>query len=249
MRRLPFALLIALPLLGCPKAVDAASPTAPTAPGLPADTARLHITGSAVVQLPANRARVSFGVETEGATASEAAARNAERAEAVLAALRAHVGPEDQIETRGFSVQPRYRDSREAPSGVEIVSYRVVNSVVLVTEAVDAIGAVLDVALEAGANRIDQFAFFAEVTPEQRGEAIEAATERARREAEATARALGMQLGPVVEVRTSVGGGPGSPFGGAMRFQAESVATPIEAGSDRVTASVSIIWTLVDPTP
>ncbi len=249
MRRLPFTLLLALAACALPQRADGVVPPVDRTAAPAADTARLHITGTATVRLPADRARVVFAVLTEGATASEASAENAELAEAVLAALRPRIGPDDRIETQGYRVQPRYRSGSRTDEGLpEIRSYMVSNSVVVVTEDVDGVGPMLDAALDAGANRVDQLVFFAEPTPEQREEAIARATECARREAEATAAALGMRLGPVVEVRTQVGGGAAPRFGGAIELQAARADTPIEAGSDQITASVSVVWTLLDPT-
>ena len=62
-----------------------------------ADDAHLTVTGTATITLPADRAILSIGVRTTAATATDAAAQNADGITALLAALEAAgILPEDR---------------------------------------------------------------------------------------------------------------------------------------------------------
>ena len=230
------------------RATPAAEPAAATLPVVSAaDTTRVTVTGSAEIRVPADRVRLNFAVETEAASAAEAASANAETMTAVLERVRAAVGPEDRVETSGYRLMPRYRPASERNGEPEIAGYRAQNGVVVVLVDVDAVGSVLDAALEGGANRVAELSFFASDVEEARLEAVREATARARREAQTIADALGLALGPALEIHTSGGYRP-SP---APLMRAESMAmdTPVEAGSEAVTASVTITWRLDGGTP
>jgi uncharacterized protein YggE len=85
--------------------------------------------------------------------------------------------------------------------------------------------------------------FFASDTEPARLEAIRLATAQARREAEAIAQALGLQVQAPISVTTS---GPVGPvFRGDMAMAMEArTSTPIEEGSAEVTVTVNIQFRL-----
>jgi uncharacterized protein YggE len=219
-----------------------ATPVA-SAPALQADTTRLTVTGSAEVQVPADRVRLRFAVETEAASADAAAAQNGEIMGRVLQAVRSAVGPDDRVETAGYRLMPRYRPAPERDEAPEIAGYRAQNGVLVVLVDPESVGGVLDAALEAGANRVTDLSFFASDVEEARLEAVREATARARREAEAVAAALGLELGPPLEIQSSGGGRTSAPA--YMRVEAMAdVNTPVETGSETVAATVTITWRL-----
>ena len=64
--------------------------------------------GTATVKVDPDKVSVTIGVETNGGTAEEAAAANAELMEKVLAALRDLGIEDDQISTSWYTVYPTY---------------------------------------------------------------------------------------------------------------------------------------------
>lgn len=204
----------------------------------------VQVSGTAEVEVDPDRARVLFSVETEAETAEGASSRNAERMDAVLSALRQTEMPGLQLETRGYSLQPRYRrpDSDDAP---EIDGFRASNMVEATISAPDSVGALVDAAIEAGANQVASLSFLASDTEEARLQALRQAVERARTEAEAIAGALGMSLGRALEV---TGGADSPPGPVAVRMEAlgsfQSSPTPVEPGSQTVSASVTVRYAL-----
>ncbi len=217
------------------------------APGQDRDRGTLQVSGQAIVQVPADRASLSFSVETEAPSARDASRSNAERMDAVIRALRGAGIPGMEIETFGYNLAPEYRVSREDQGGQTITGYRAYNNIRVKLPEVDAAGQVLDLALEAGANRVSNLAFEASDTREARLRALREAVATAREEAEAIAQAMGVRLGPALEVQ----GGASAPPPGRMEsmqmraFDA-SVATPIEAGTQMVSASVTITYRILE---
>ena len=188
--------------------------------------------------------RLRFAVETEATSADVAAAENGEIMNRVLQAVRAEVGPEDRVETAGYRLMPRYRPAPERDEAPEVAGYRAQNGVLVILTDPDAVGGVLDAALEAGANRVTDLSFFASDVEEARLEAVREATAKARREAEAVASALGLRLGAPLEIQSS-GGGRMSSVPAYMRVEAMAdVDTPVETGSETVSATVTITWRL-----
>lgn len=234
--------------LGAAPVPERAPMSAEARGGTSADTTRLTVSGFAEVRVPADRVRLSFAVETQAASAEVAASQNAETMRAVLDRVRSEVGSGDRVETSGYRLSPRYRPSEDRTAGPEIVGYQAQNAVVVVLADVDAVGSVLDAALEAGANRVADLSFFASDTEEARLEALREATARARREAEAIAESLGMTLGVPLTVQSSGGNRP-SPI--SMRAEGAMMAmdTPVEAGSESVSAGVTITFQLLGGGP
>ncbi|MGD2071394.1 MAG: SIMPL domain-containing protein [Gemmatimonadota bacterium] len=207
----------------------------------------LEVSGTAQVSVPADRARIRFAVETRAPTAAEATGQNADRMDAVVGALRGLDLEGARLETSGYQLTPVYRRPERGGEQQVIDAYRALNHVELTVDDVDAVGRALDAGIEAGANRVAGLSFEARDTDEARLEAVRAAVAKARQEAQAMAGALGLPLGPPLEVR---GGAqvPTPPRPVAyMRMDAameQAAPTPVEPGEQTVTASVTIKYRL-----
>jgi len=205
----------------------------------------LHVSGTASVTITPDRARASFSVETEAATASAASGENASRMEAVIQAVRQSGAGVLSVQTSGYDVRPRYARSTGAGlTDQRIVGYTAVNGVQVTLQEVDEVGRLIDAAISAGANRIASLVFFASETNGARLQALAEAVERARAEAGAIADAMDMELGPALRVQAD------SPRGGvqalpAFRVEmAQAVTTPVAPGSQVINATVTITYRL-----
>lgn len=205
-----------------------------------AESPYIEVGGTAEVSVPADQAQISFSVETEAETARDAARQNADRMDAVLRALRGTEVPGLELETHGYTLQPRYRRPSREGGTPEIDGYRAVNHVRATTPTVDAVGRLIDAAVGAGANRIASLSFQAVNTEDARLEALRMAVEKARTEARTIAEALGVTLGSPIQVR----GGAESPSPRPMAFEqmemARAADTPVEPGEQTVRASVTV---------
>ncbi len=232
-------------LTSCGPALGQTAPPPPT-PHHP-DGGTLKVSGQATLQVEADRALVSFSVETEGESAREASRRNAERMDAVIRALRGASVPGLEVETFGYSISPEYQVPREGERMRTISGYRARNNIRVRLPEIEVAGEILDLALEAGANRVSGLTFEASDTGPARLQALREAVATAREEAETIAAAMGVVLGPVVEVQG--GASPPAPRGleeRMFRSVEAQPATPIEAGSQSVSATVTITYRILE---
>lgn len=220
-------------------------PPGQEAPATGEDEGVIRVTGQAHVMVPADQIRIDVAVETEGASANEATSENARRMDAVIQTLRGMNVEGLEIETFGYSLRPEYEVSRENRTTRTIVGYRAENNIRITFAELDRAGRILDGAVGAGANQIARLEFIASDTREARLEALEEAVRSAREQAEVMAAAMGVRLGRALEVQ----GGSSALAPREQRmmaFEAAEVATPIEAGDQMVSASVSITYRILE---
>ena len=242
MRRF-IAILLGLIVSACS---STAGPVTAQDPGPAAAPRTLDVSADATVARSPDRASIELAVETLGETAREAVRGNAEAMTEVLETLEGLGIPSSSIRTRSISLSPRYRRDMETEQQV-ITGYHATNRVSVRVDDVDRIGAVVDAAIAAGANRVQGIHFEIGDPEAAYHEALELAVAKARREAEVVARAMGATLGPAIRVST---GGFRLPMmeGPRMETMAMRAAdpTPVEPGELEVNASVQITYRL-DP--
>jgi hypothetical protein len=200
----------------------------------------LRVNGQAQVSVQPDAARISFAVETQARTAQLAGSDNADLMDAVVRALRGAGIEGLVIETHGYSLTPIYtRAEPNRPPRID--EYRVTNHVQVRTTDLDGVGALLDLGIGAGANRIANLSFEASDVGAARLEAVQLAVRNARQEAEAAAIAARVELGPALEIQVNsqVPRGADVAMRTSMTFDA-AVVTPIEAGAQIVSANVTI---------
>ena len=206
------------------------------------DRQTVRANGEAVIQAKPDLARIDFGVISQAATAQAAAAQNAKQLDAVLAALRAALGPSAEIKTVSYSLHPDYRYPKEGGKP-QIVGYTVTNTVQAITSDLPGVGTLIDAATQAGATNVQRLQFTLKDEQAVREQALAEAAGKARRSAEAMAKALGLN---VLRVLTASSGGGGvvpvqRETMAMARMAADAVATPIEAGTLEVRATVNVI--------
>jgi hypothetical protein len=181
-----------------------------------------------------DRAELSFGVETQAKTARAALAANAAEMRRVLAALRA-AGATD-LKTQYVSLSPRLG----AQNDVE--AYVATNSVSATIKQLARAGAVIDAAVEAGANQVYGPSLSRGDQSDLYRQALKAAVANARESAQALAAAANVSLGRVTAVIE--GGGAPMPMPFAAAAKAEDTSTPIESGSQQVSATVTVTFSV-----
>jgi uncharacterized protein YggE len=171
--------------------------------------------GTATVKVDPDKVSVNIGVDTNGATAEEAAAANAELMEKVLTALRDLGIADDQLNTSWFSVYPVYGHKDPAdmcimiypqppecnPSNV-ITGYTASNSITVTLDADENVGSVIDSAVAAGATNVNGANFFVstERQEEIRSGLIEQAIDNARSRADKAAATVEMEISGVKSI-------------------------------------------------
>ncbi|HSJ63912.1 MAG TPA: SIMPL domain-containing protein [Gemmatimonadaceae bacterium] len=213
----------------------------------PGATSVLVVSGSASATIPADKAFVRIAVETRAPTAAAAGVRNAQTLLAVLAALR-DVGVDSTgIVTAGYTVAVHWRPGENGRPARED-GYLARNAVRVELAALDRVGAVIDAALGAGANRIDGVHFVATGSDSARRSVLEQAALAARRDAESLARATGGRLGRLLEMSTSppFRGGLGDSLS-SVHLQMGYVQTEIPPPEIAVYATVYARWEYQSP--
>lgn len=193
-----------------------------------------------------DRGMIYFAVETRSATAAGAGAENARIQSAVIAALRGKGILAEHITTAGYSVGPneRYDNGQR-----KVIGYIARNTVVVDVQRIDQVGALIDAALNAGANSVGGLRYYSTKFEAIRRSALESAVARAKGDAEVMARAAGGSLGTPIEISANDAGIPRPMFDANVRLSAMVASgapeTPVTVGEQKVTVSVTTRWSFV----
>jgi len=186
--------------------------------------------GHGVVTVVPDEASISAGVHTQAASASDALAQNAKLMNSVIAALKAAGGTD--LQTQQVSLNPQTNDQNQ------VTGYAADDSVSAKAKIAD-VGALIDAAVAAGANNVDGPNLDVSDRDALYRDALGKAVEDARAKAEALAQAGGFGVGPVSSVTEQSAGAPVPVFQAAV---AKSDGTPVEAGTQDVTADVTVTF-------
>lgn len=212
----------------------------------------VSISASGSVTRQPDRAVINVAVESRATTAQAASQANAQKMDAVFAALRRLGIVAPNVQTVSYGLNPEYSqpDPRSGqPYTPRIVGYTAINMLRVQYDSVARVGAVIDAVITAGANRIDGLSFELRDPESARLEALRKAVATAQLEADAIATAAGQRLGKPLNISTSSGYEPRPMYRVAMQaadMAAPPAPTPVEAGSLTVVASVNITYKLED---
>lgn len=194
----------------------------------------ITVTGNGTADATPDRASFEFGVTTNGATAAEALSRNSSRARAIIDALKKAGVSSSDIQTTQVSLWPQ-----TSHNGRVITGYQASNSV-QVTAALGKSGSLVDAAVGAGANNVDGPSLDTAEKSSLYDEALKEAIGEAKGKAQAIAEAAGLTLGAPTKVRE---GGSATPIVYAAGLEAPArAAPPIEAGTQKIQASVTVTY-------
>lgn len=228
--------VVALLLLAAAAIAGVARPDGSHAAGTPAaavDTPRtITVSGSGTATSVPTKATISFGVQTQDPSAKAALAQNSRGTQQVIGALK-KAGAQD-IATQSVSLSPTYGDTNQ------LTGYSASNTV-SATVTFSAAGATIDAAVGAGANQIYGPSPLVGDLETQYQRALADAVENARARGEVLAKASGQTLGAVASIVE--GGGASVPMPYAKASAADA-ATPVVAGPQDTTASVTVTFLL-----
>ena len=203
------------------------------------------VTGQGEVTSAPDLVTVAVSVETTAPKAADAVSENASRSAKVAAALKALVKKDDTLTTTRYSLDPRYEQPKPGqPAEPRIIGYVAHNEVQVETHQIDSVGALIDGAIAAGANRVSSLQFTLSNRNAQLRSALEKAGAEAQAQAESVAKALGVKLKSVVSATTSTAPiiQPRLFEGRAMAAMAASPPTPIEPGTVSVSANLQVTY-------
>ena len=197
------------------------------------------VDGHGEMAVPPDMATLSMGVEVTGKTVAEARSAGAEAATNVIASLTRNKIETKDIQTDGFSIQPRYE--RDKDRAQRIVGYTLTNTVSAKVHDLSSVSRVVDDAASAGGDavRINGITFSIEDPSSVRTSARERAVADARRKAEQLAKLTGVSLASPIAVEEVSFHSPVVPMSRAALAEAP---TPFEPGENTVTLDVRVRW-------
>lgn len=204
-------------------------------------------TGNGVVITQNNRAVMYLAVETMSSDAKQAAQDNANIMTKVKHAVIGAGAAPDKIETDNYTMYPVYEYDK---GKVKSRKYEVNNRMKVVVEDLTKAGAVMDAAISAGANRIENIMFTVRNPGKYKDDALREAAQDARRKADIIAASLGKTVTNIISVTdNSVRVSPRNYMMNAKMAggndMAESAVTPMEGGDAKVESSVTVVFEIV----
>ena len=199
----------------------------------------LTVTGEGSESIPATLARVQLGVTAQGENVETVQQEIAQRSTAVVELLKSQNVA--QLQTTGIRLSPQYNYSGNQPritgySGSNIVSFEM---------PTDEVGMLLDDAIAAGANQINNVSFVATDTAldSARDIALKEATADAQAQADVVLQSLNLSAQEIVAIQVN-NATPLRPVPVAAQARlaesAADVATPVEGGEQTVNARVTL---------
>jgi uncharacterized protein len=225
-------------LIACLAALAAVSPAQALDRLIDAGNDRwVEVRGEGSVSAAPDFARVTLGVTSTGRTAGEAMQANAKAANVLVSLIKAE-GVTD-IQTSEVSISPMFSQSSPGQATAPtITGYSVSNNVTVMVRDIPRIGALLDRVVAGGANSIYGISFGHNNASALLDKARPIAVADARRKAEIYAGAGGARIGRLMVLTEE--GGPSSPVAFSRAYAAGAAPpTPIEAGEDKLTVTVS----------
>ena len=212
-----------------------------TAPAVAQEAAMrtLTVTGQGQEFVPTTTAQVSLGVEVQGEDAEAVQQQVAERSARVVELLQSR--DVEKLETTGIRLTPRYRYNNGESNligftGSNTVSFRVPNE-----EA----GELIDDAVNAGANQIQNISFVAEDATLEvaQQEALRKAVVAAQTQANTVLSALNLGAEEIVSIQIDGANTPmpiPMPRGATLASAESDVNTPVIGGEQTVQARVTL---------
>lgn len=217
-----------------------------------AEPGYVSVSSSMTKEVDPNRAEVNFQIETMAQTAQAASEENKVITNNVINAVKDSIKADDtdSIKTSAFIVRPDYswrKDNKKVLNG-----YVATNSIYVVTANIQNTGKIIDIALKAGATRVDGLNLTLDKPTQYCTELLQEAVKDTQFKAGSIAKTLGTSVSGVKSISTSCNtqGVSSSPYR-LMKSAAmdsangvESVSTPIEAGKIKIYANVNASYNL-----
>ncbi len=201
---------------------------------------RIEVSGVGSVSSKPDLALASLGVRTFAKSVQLAVSENNSTAESVLTALASAGIEPHRIETSSYNVSAQRDFRRDKPDTV--VGYWASNMVTVGIVELDRVGAVLQSAIDAGANNISNLRFTLEDPEPVKSQARANAVIDARLRAQTLAAAADVKLGEVVSIREMAGRTTVFKDQRMMLESASAEAVPIRVDELKVSIQVEMTF-------
>lgn len=211
---------------------------------------RILVTGQGSVDLAPDMAVLTLSVTREAETARAALDANSSAMTEVLAALKAEGIKAHDLQTSGFSIQPRYTTYSSTKSSgkqepTRITSYIVRNSLTVRVRDISTVGQVLDRSVTLGVNEGGNIMFTNADPSAAITEARVKAIKDAMTKAGTLARAAGVKTGKLLEIsEQSFNPGPRRMAMAEMSMAGSARAVPVAAGENSYKVTVNVSFSI-----
>ena len=209
--------------------------------------ATVAVSGTGSAAVTPDGAVLYVGVETSAESSKEAQEENSGSINAVIEALLGAGVEEKDITTSSFDI---YADYDYVDGSSVFAGYRVSTMLTVSNLDISAVGDLIDLAVEAGANDIDGIEYTYSDTEEAYDQALEAAIDRAYAKAELIAGKTGasLEVVSIEEEDYSYGAIDARSYSVTTLESAdeESASMTVLAGETEITATVNVVFQLVE---
>lgn len=210
----------------------------------PVTSKTLNVSGDGEVTVTPDTAYLSLGVLTEKPSASEAEASNSVSMNNVIAAIKNQGVKVEDIKTSNYSVNPKY--DYDKTTGLSVLTgYTVSHTLTVTVRDINKVGQILDMSAKNGANVSNGISFGVSDYEKYYNSALINALTNAQSKAKAISGFLNIPLTMPVKITENSSGVPiVYPYmtDGKSASENLSVSTPIQAGTYKIKASVSLVY-------
>lgn len=212
-------------------------------------TSKIMVTGQGTVSIAPDMAVLTLTVSREAATAREALDANSLAMKDVLDAMKDEGIKDKDLQTTGFSIQPRYvypsADSGGERKPPAIVGYTVRNSLNVRVRDITRVGKILDASVTLGVNEGGDLMFTnadpSAAIKQARIEAVKDAVDKA----ETLATAAGVDTGDILEIsEQSFNPRPVPMARSEMSLAASADSVPVAGGVNSYKVNVNITFAI-----
>lgn len=204
--------------------------------------------GSAEKEIPSDESRISLAVENTNANANTARKNNADNMNTIIDVLRQAGLTDDNITTSNFQITPNY--DYENSNYDRIISYTALNKIELKTSANANISQFIDLAVNNGANRVENidFVISKKTLDENSLELLKEAYRDAKQKAQILAIEGNFTIAGVKKIDTSSGGGYSPPTYFYNNYAADSAektpspSTQIIPQKNKVSVTLPVVF-------
>jgi uncharacterized protein YggE len=211
----------------------------------------LTVSGHGEVRVAPDRALLRLGAVAQAPSASLAQNQANQIVQNIIKGITSLGVAGRDIATGTLSLSPLYDDQppepRQRTAQPSIRGYRATNIIGIQIEDLTTIGPLIDVGLDAGANRVAGISFDLRDDGDARRQALRQAAAEADEKAGAIARAMGVEIMGIQDI-TERGVNLIRPQADAGAvFSAGRTQTPVQAGQVRVEASLEVSYLIAEP--
>ena len=215
---------------------------------LPEEKPTISTTGSAEKEIPSDESRISLAVENTNANPNTARTNNADRMNTIVKVLKQAGLSNENITTSNYQITPNY--DYENSNYDRIISYTALNKIELKTSANTNISKFIDLAVNNGANRVENidFVISKKTLDKNSMELLKDAFRNAKQKAEFLATEGNFTIAGVKKIDASSEGGFTQPmvfynnYAGDTAEKMPSPSTQIIPQKNKITITLPVIF-------